>query len=115
MNYAYGKPVDHWGEGHGLRQRASSVGWTMAKPSTFLPFGRAKASLVSSNGEMWTPRAATKRALLRSAVFDPVCSMPRATGFLGKCGLTVDDLPTAMYESNQPTKSYNRFFKIDLS
>jgi hypothetical protein len=109
MNCAYEKPVDYWGEGHGLRRRASSIGWITAKSSTLLPFGSAKASPVLSNGEMWTPRAATHRTSLRSAVFDQHCLPPHTTGFSGICGLTVDDPPTAMYESNQPTKSYNRF------
>jgi hypothetical protein len=109
MNCAYEKPVDHWGEGHGLRQRASCIGWTTAKSSTLLAFGCAKASLVLSNGEMWTPHAVTEQVSLRSTVFNRRRLLPHTASFTGICGLTVDDAQTAMYESNQPTKSYNRF------
>jgi hypothetical protein len=81
-----------------------------AEPSTLLPFGMVKATLAPRIGEMW-------KDLYRCTVNDwrqpfrlilDRCS--RRAALSGICGRPVDDLRVPMYESNQPSRSYNRFF-----
>jgi hypothetical protein len=82
-----------------------------AQPSTFPPSGMEKAMQALSNGEMWTAPAPIQLARPRNAGLDgSLINHAAARAFRGKCERTVDDAKVLMYESNQPPRSYNRFF-----
>jgi hypothetical protein len=81
-------------------------------PSTFGSFGTAGLGRRSSIGEMWigAKQAAIsrhKRAQIRASSHGFV----RPPG-MRICGSSVDDVWVQLYESNQPSKYYNKILYI---
>jgi hypothetical protein len=81
-------------------------------PSTFGSFGTAGSGRGSSIGEMWI--GAKQAAIFRHKR----AQMPASShGFIRSpgmriCGSSVDDVWVQLYESNQPSKYYNKILYI---
>jgi len=62
---------------------------------------------------MWTAAKQNGKASAKGAQMPAFYRGPIATPAVGICGWKVDDMWVQMYESNQPTNHYNRFYKND--
>jgi hypothetical protein len=69
----------------------------------------SKAILVRNTGEMWIDARIKGKTSAKAQQTGLTLTSSIAKPAVGICGWTVDDVWAQMYESNQPSKHYNRF------